>query len=100
MSVNTDYSAGEKTLTISISGNFDFSVQKAFRDAYQNNDGVAIYSVNLVNTDYMDSSALGMLLLLRKHAGGENAEVSLRGANGNVRKILEIAKFDDLFSIS
>lgn len=100
MSVNADFSPSEKKLTISISGNFDFSVQKAFRDAYQNNDEVAAYSVDLVNTDYMDSSALGMLLLLRKHAGGDSADVSLRGANETVRKILDIAKFDKLFSIN
>lgn len=100
MSVNANYSTNEKKLTISISGNFDFSIQKAFREAYQNTDDVISYGIDLANTDYMDSAALGMLLLLRKHAGGDNADVSLNGVNDTVRKILDVAKFDRLFNIN
>ena len=45
------------------------------------------------------SSALGMLLLLRDHAGGDNAEVNLVNCNADVRKILTISNFEQLFSI-
>ncbi len=99
MSVNSEFSDSEQKLTISISGNFDFSIQKAFRDAYQDTDADASYVVNLMETEYMDSSALGMLLMLRKHAGDERSNVSLFGANQSVRKILDVAKFDRLFDI-
>jgi len=48
----------------------------------------------------MDSSALGMLLLLRDHAGGDDAEVRVTNSNSDVRKILAISNFDKLFDIS
>ena len=52
------------------------------------------------DTTYMDSSALGMLLLLRDHAGGDTAEVQVVNSNSDVRKILGISNFDKLFDIS
>jgi len=51
-------------------------------------------------TTYMDSSALGMLLLLRDHAGGEESEVQVINTNSDVRKILAISNFDKLFDIN
>ena len=48
----------------------------------------------------MDSSALGMLLLLRDHAGGDNADIALMNISPDVRKILAISNFDKLFKIS
>ncbi len=86
-------------VVIEINGRFDFSLQKEFRDAYQKYDGGLSYRVNLENTEYMDSSALGMLLLLREHAGNVTQRVRLVGANKAVRKILEVANFDKLFAI-
>lgn len=99
MTVSSTYSEQDKELTISIHGRFDFAVQKEFRKAYQSHDADISYRVDLGEVDYMDSSALGMLLLLRKHAGGEQGNVAVAGANNSVRKILDIAKFDKLFNI-
>ena len=59
-----------------------------------------IYVVDLKEATYLDSSALGMLLLLRDHAGGDDAEVQVINSNSDVRKILAISNFDKLFDIS
>lgn len=99
MTVASTYSEQDKTLKIAISGRFDFTVQQEFREAYCGRDTDVSYNIDLQNTEYMDSSALGMLLLLRKHAGGEQGKVVVSGANESVRKILDIAKFDKLFTI-
>lgn len=88
------------TVTISVPGRFDFSVHKAFRDTYRDTPGEEIaYCVDLRDTEYMDSSALGMLLLLREHAGGDKARVRLVNASEAVKKVLEIANFHRLFQI-
>ena len=50
-------------------------------------------------TSYLDSSALGMLLLLRDHAGGDNAKIKIINCNSDVRKILSISNFEQLFTI-
>jgi anti-anti-sigma factor len=47
----------------------------------------------------MDSSALGMLLLLREHVDGVRERVRIINCNTEIRKILEIANFDKLFDI-
>jgi anti-anti-sigma factor len=87
-------------VVISVPGRFDFSVHKQFRDAYRDTPGKGtVYRVDLGQTEYMDSSALGMLLLLREHAGGDDARVSIANASEPVKKVLEIANFHRLFEI-
>lgn len=58
------------------------------------------YVVNLQGTTYMDSSALGMLLLLRDHAGGDEADIRLLNCSPDVRKILSVSNFEQLFVIA
>ncbi|MBD3619641.1 MAG: STAS domain-containing protein [Chromatiales bacterium] len=80
---------------------FDFSVHQQFRDAYRDSGGEGMrYRVDLGETEYMDSSALGMLLLLREHAGGDAAQVRLENVSEPVRKVLEIANFHRLFTLA
>lgn len=49
------------------------------------------------NTEYLDSSALGMMVLLNKKAKTNNKKVSIKGAQGNAKDILLIANFEKLF---
>jgi anti-anti-sigma factor len=56
--------------------------------------------VDLKEATYLDSSALGMLLLLRDHVGGDESRVSMVNTSSDVRKILAISNFDKLFDIS
>ncbi len=99
MSVTKSITPDSKRVDINISGRFDFSVHKEFRDAYRNHPGLAEYRVNLNAASYMDSSALGMLLLLREHSGEDRNRVVLCNPSPGIRKILEIANFDRLFRI-
>ena len=55
---------------------------------------------DLTEFDYIDSSALGMLLVLREHSGGEMARIEITHCRPEVHKILLSAHFDRLFSIS
>jgi anti-anti-sigma factor len=88
-------------LTIVIKGRFDFGSHQHFRNAYERHDKVPdTYIVDLKETTYLDSSALGMLLLLRDHAGGDDSEVRVVNSSSDVRKILAISNFDKLFDIN
>ena len=87
-------------LTITVEGRFDFSVHKLIRGAYRDSDGHKTrYVVDLAKADYMDSSALGMLLLLREHAANRAGAVMLRNCRPEICNILRIANFDKLFSV-
>jgi len=92
----------EKTnIHIRIKGRFDYTTNSEFRKAYSEGPGGgASYTLDLTETEYVDSSALGMLLVFRDHAGGDDARVTINVIDPQVRKILEIANFDKLFTIA
>ncbi|MBK1708964.1 STAS domain-containing protein [Marichromatium gracile] len=99
MSVKRQVDETHSEVTISIEGRFDFSLHKIFRDAYRDLSPTTMrFVVDLGDASYLDSSALGMLLLLREHAGGERAQVRIINAQGDVMRVLKIANFDRLFA--
>ncbi|MDI2594552.1 STAS domain-containing protein [Pseudomonas sp. N3-W] len=102
MSVVTEVSPDGQKLTISIRGRFDFAKHQEFRESYERPDGQMPSSVvvDLKDATYLDSSALGMLLLLRDHAGGDNSDIRVVNSSSDVKKILAISNFDKLFDIS
>jgi anti-anti-sigma factor len=89
--------------TIKLVGRFDFNTHREFRSAYEplvGDASVRSVVVDFSGVDYLDSSALGMLLMLRDKLGGANKEVCLLGVRGNVKQVLDIANFGKLFQIS
>lgn len=100
MPIHTHRSNDDQTLTIRIEGRFDFSTHQEFRNAYeQNGREVQNFVVDLSDTTYLDSSALGMLLLLRDFAGGDASRIEIRNCNNDVQRILTISNFGQLFTI-
>ena len=100
MAITAQLNGDDQALTISIAGRFDFSLHQEFRDAYENSDhDPSAYRVDMRDATYLDSSALGMLLLLRDFAGGDQAKVEIVNCNADVRKILSISNFEQLFTI-
>ncbi|MFH1987487.1 MAG: Sulfate transporter/antisigma-factor antagonist STAS [Rhodocyclaceae bacterium] len=90
-------------VTIKLAGRFDFNTHREFRAAYEPlvaDSDVRSVAVDFAGVDYLDSSALGMLLMLRDKLGGANKEVALTGVRGNVKQVLDIANFGKLFQIS
>ncbi len=82
--------------TIRVSGRFDFSCRTDFRAAYVAAPRDSSFVVELSDVDYVDSAALGMLLLLRDHAGGAN-RITIAGGRGQPEQVLKIANFHKLF---
>jgi len=96
MSVSTHVVNG--TMTIQISDRFDFNLHSELRRAYEDQP-CEQYVIDLGQTRYMDSAALGMLLQLREFAGGRADSVVIRNATPAIRKVLEVANFDRLMQI-
>jgi anti-anti-sigma factor len=84
-------------VTIQLSGRFDFRLVKDFQDLLTREPRTWV--VDLSAVDYVDSSALGMLLLLRDRVRGDAQRVQLRGLHGQPRAVLVMAKFDRMFKI-
>jgi len=99
MAVVSRVSAG--ILYINISGRFDFSAHNQFSDALKlAQNSVTAIEVDLANTDYVDSSALGMLLMLRDRLTGDKKNIQIKNARNDVKKILEIVNFEKLFTLN
>lgn len=91
------------TAELRLTGRFDFNAHRDFRAAYEPlmSDGeVRAVSIDMAGVEYLDSSALGMLLMLRDKAGAANKTLSLVNVRGPVKQVLEIANFGKLFQIS
>ncbi len=93
-------SLADNVLTISIGERFDFSAYQDFRNCYEKLSEIPDrFIIDFSNATYLDSSALGMLLLLRDYGGGDDARIELINCNPDVRKILTISNFGQLFEI-
>lgn len=100
MSIQTRSNTDGSELIIEIQGRFDFGQHHAFRIAYADKQPVPKrFCVDLKDTLLIDSSALGMLLLLRDYASNVKATVCIMNANETVSEILDISCFDRLFEI-
>lgn len=85
---------------IHVKGRFDFSVQAEFRQAYESVEPSMQFIIDFRDADYIDSSALGMLLLARDYAGGDNGKIEIINCGAEIKNILEISNFQKLFKIS
>ena len=100
MSLSKSASADGKTLTIQIKGKFDFNLVQSFRQAYAEVDGQTDkVIIDLRETDYMDSSALGMLLNMKKTLGESVSSITISNCRPQLKKILQISRFDKIFEI-
>lgn len=87
-------------LLISIDGKFDFSLHQSFRDAYIDfKEKNVLITLELSKATYIDSSALGMILLLKEHADKSANSLVIKKPNETVNKVLEIAQFHRLMTI-
>ena len=87
-------------IRILIDGRFDFSSHQAFSKAYkQYPPGEHQYEVDLSDANYLDSSAMGMLLQLREHSSKTKGSVVIKNPDAGVKEILRIANFDKLFQV-
>ena len=94
--------SADNLVTLRPQGRFDFNCFRDFRTTYESalaQDGVKCVVVDLQQVQYIDSAALGILLLLRDKAAAQGAKVVVANLQGTVKDVLEIANFHKIFSI-
>jgi len=101
MAVDIRQDSAKKELQIKVAGRFDFGVHQDFRKATDMIDNsIKSIVIDLQQTDYVDSSALGMLLVLRDKMSEARQAIKIINVQPEVKKILQIANFDKLFMLS
>jgi anti-anti-sigma factor len=99
-----DFSAqtNGNTGRVVLAGRLTFECHQAFRDATEPllaASGLQQIELDLSGVSYMDSTALGMLLLLREKADARKLPVALVKPSPCVITILKVVQFGKLFQI-
>lgn len=90
------------TATIHLNGQFVFDAHREFKSAYMNQLADPVISrvdINLAEVRYLDSSALGMLLVLRDRVLSAGKSLTLSHPSTIAARTFEIAGFKELFLI-
>ena len=100
MALSRELSTDQTELTIFLDQTFDFSKFQDFKLAYEDTS-TALRSVNidLRETEYMDSSALGMLLNMQKVLAVHVTQFRITNCRPQILKVLKISRFDKKFEI-
>lgn len=102
MSMNIEIRDQSNDVFIKVIGRFDFDSHEDFSKALEaaNSSQYSKFTIELGSVEDLDSSALGMLLLLRESAGGENSNISIVNCNPEISDILKIANFQQMFHMN
>lgn len=81
-----------------LSGKFTFSDHEKFRDIIEiiQSGKAKSVAMDFKDVDFIDSAALGMLLVAREEGEKASASIVLQNTE-NIDKMLKISKFDTLF---
>jgi anti-anti-sigma factor len=85
--------------TVTIRGKFNFACYDEFQRVIGSQTSTH-YTVDLSAVEYIDSAALGMLLLLRERVGEDRNRVVLKTGKGQPAEVLKLANFGTLFTMS
>lgn len=89
-----------QVLNIDLSGKLDISSYGEFGAYKSYLEGSGKIVLDMSELEYLDSSALGMLLMLRERAGGPAANIEIVNCSPTIFKILSTVKFDKIFNLA
>ena len=97
MSVSARLEGQELILTLI--GDFDVHLYDEFNRAYSPYiDQVTHYKIDFASVNYIDSAAIGLLLLLRQKAQSHDAEITLVNISPNLSDVFNIKQISELFN--
>lgn len=88
--------------SIKLTGQFTFSDTNKFKNILDllYEDRIKAMTLDFSDVTFIDSSCMGMLLLLRDECMARNTSLNIQSPQGQVEKIFHISKFHQLFSIN
>lgn len=89
----------EAVVIFRIEGRFNFGIHEKFRQAYQGTWRPGVhYVLDMRSVEYLDSSALGMLLLMREYVGEGSGVIRILGCSAPIKDVFLRARFDQFFT--
>ncbi len=92
----------ESSATLELKGRFTFEDHQAFKAAVAAvtaNAEVKVVTLDMAGLSYMDSSALGVLLLARERGITSDVRFIIKQPRQNVSAILKVVNFNKLFEV-
>ncbi len=89
------------SLELSLSGKFTFSDNRAFNNILEDIERRIFKKVviDLKGVDFIDSAALGILLLTRDKCDRTSTQLLIKNPRGQVQQMFDISRFSDLFKV-
>lgn len=100
MDIDTQMEDGRARLVLN--GRFDFNSHVMFNqttDSLLKEAGINELELDFDQVKYIDSSAMGMLLLLKERAKSASKSITLSNCKGAVAQVFELSNFRRLFTI-
>lgn len=88
-----------ETAIIRLPDRFDYAYHRQFSESYQphlGNEAITEVVLDFSQVGYLDSSALGMIVLLHKKCSSEGKKVKIKGARGTTLEILKMANMQNI----
>ena len=92
----------DKQVVITVTGSMSAGPTRKVLDARMQNlvtNGVHTLVLDMTEVDFMDSSGLGLLMLVRSMLNKQDAMLRLCGTQGRVRALLRMTKTDTLLNL-
>jgi anti-anti-sigma factor len=99
MSVTVEFKG--KVARVILSGGIDYAKQEEFKNANKQAvtaEGVNEIQVDFAKTDFIDSSGIRALLILKKETERVGKKLFLTRCGPHLREVFEIGGFDKIFS--
>ena len=86
---------------VAVKGKITFSDHLDFKNIIMsvNDNKCQNMTLDISDVDFIDSVALGMILLLRDETQKNKVDLKIRNPKGQVKKMFQISNFYDLFDI-
>jgi len=99
--MNSQLSTEDNKVVVTLSGRFTAADSSSFRRLIEELplDGKDGAVFDLAQLSFVDSAALGLLVLARDAVSDHGLEMSIRALQGQVKKTFELFHFDQLFTI-
>ena len=99
MTITVEFSG--TVASILLSGGIDYATQEEFRNANKQAlaaNGVREIQVDFAKADFLDSSGIRALLVLKKDTDAAGKSLVFLNCNNRLRDIFEIGGFDKIFT--
>lgn len=87
---------------VKLIGKFTFADHSVFKEIFEffTDSSINRIELDLKSVDFVDSAALGLLLLTRDEAKKASKALAIRNPQGQVKKMFEISRFYELFDVA